>query len=177
MRMTLLVSSLVLLAACQPVETAKPAEAAAPPPAPVLLTEAEALAIADKPPATLIAGDLPGVVALYTDDAVLVDVGLNKLITDKKTNETVTGEFMKMGPSKFAINEQKVQVLDADTFIVTIVATGTLKNGPPAGMIYRVTDVFQKQGDGSWKIANEHLSMAPEAVKTPLPVIRSIPPS
>lgn len=169
---SLLVSSGLLLAACSPTP-AKEAEATAAPP-PTLITEAEATALFDKVPVSLIAGNAAAVVANYTGDAVLIDGGVNDLITDAAANLAVTEGFIKeMAPTKFEVNQQKVQILDADTFVSTVIATGEMKGGQKQSM--RVTQVAQKQADGSWKVVNEHLSMMPQPVTTPLPVVRTIP--
>jgi ketosteroid isomerase-like protein len=183
MRKTLLLCGLVL-AACSPagltpVAVTDTAAVATPPPAPVLISEADAAAIIEKIPALLVAGDANAAVATYTPDAVLIDAGFNELITDAKANLEATEDFIKeAAPTKFVIHQQKIQVLDADTFVASMIGTGEMKNGQK--QTYRVTQVAHRQADGSWKIVNEHLSGAPMTVgqrTQPLPTLKTIPPS
>ena len=165
-------------AACSP--TPAPTQAAAPPEPPKMITEAEAIALVDKIPAGMVANDPASIVALYADDAVLVDPGLPELITSKEANLAATTDFVKAGITKAMVNERKVQVLDADTYVVTEIATVEMKpvgNAKPQQMTVRVTDVVQKKADGSWSIVNEHVSAMPAPPKAPLPVIVTFPPA
>lgn len=165
-----------MLAACSPTTApAKEAEAAPPPP-PALISEADAIAFVDKVPSSLAAGDVAGAIGNYASDAILVDAGMNDLITDAATNQKATESFIKdMGPKKFDVHQEKIQVLDADNFVATILATGEMKD--KSKMSFRVTQVVHKQADGSWKVVNEHFSAMPQPVKTPLPVIKTLPAS
>lgn len=174
MRYLILMAGLSL-AACSPApsETANaPAPAATP-----MISEADAIAMLNKVPAALIAGDVEGAVGLFTPNAVLVDMSSNDLITTKEANLAATSEFLKAGVSKLLVNSQTAQVLDADTAVVTSIMTGEMSGGgTPSQMTFRVTDVLEKQADGKWLIVNEHASQAPQPVTEPLPVIGTIPP-
>jgi len=172
MRAWIAVAALAL-AACAP-QAAK--HAAVTPPAPKLITEAEALAVIDTRRPLMIARDVAGIVALYADNAVLVDMTAPDLITTKAGNVAATASFVDKGIAKLMINVRQVQILDANTFVSTEIATVEMKPGlKPAGGTARVTDVYQKQANGSWLIANEHVSLMPSPPKTPLPVIVSFP--
>src|SRR6185503_840718 len=166
-------------AACSPTPAA-PTQAAAPPPEPPkMITEAEATALVDKIPAGMVANDPASIVALYADDAVLVDPGLPDLITTKEANMAATKDFVGSGITKAMVNVRKVQILDADTYVVTEIATVEMKPvgaAKPQQMTVRVTDVVQKKADGSWAIVNEHVSAMPQPPKMPLPVVATFPP-
>ena len=58
---------------------------------------------------------------------------------------------------------RKIQLLDADTFVVSGVWNGTSKAKPENNGEVRCTDVFQKGADGAWIIVNEHCSQMPKA--------------
>lgn len=168
-----------LLAACQPpaAQQSTPTEAATPP-APVVLTEAEASAIADKLGETVAAGNLDQVVALYAPDAVAFSALSNDMITTTEANRADGEAILKLAP-KTTLNARKVQVLDADTFVDSGVMTWDItKNGKPTWIVVRYTDVFQKQTDGSWKVVAEHLSPTPQPVKTrPAPLTAAAEPA
>src|SRR6185295_6234912 len=99
----------LMLAACSPTTApAKEAEAAPPPP-PALISEADAIAFVDKVPSSLAAGDVAGAIGNYASDAILVDAGMNDLITDAATNQKATESFIKdMGPKKFDVHQEKI---------------------------------------------------------------------
>lgn len=176
-----LLLSFVAAAACSP-EAPKPAVTEAPKPvveAPKPPTEAEALAVANALPPLMIAKDAPGVVALYADNAVLVDPMSPELVTTKEANLAATKGLIDMNMTKMIVHDRKVQVLDADTFVVTLIGSFVMQ--PPKGkaetMTMRVTDVYQKQADGKWLAVNEHVSAMPAKPKSPLPVIETFPPA
>jgi uncharacterized protein (TIGR02246 family) len=166
----------IALAACAP-EAPKPAATEAPKPvveAPKPPTEAEAIAVVNAMPPLVFAKDVPGIVGLYTDDAVLVDMGAPELITTKAANEAATKMMVGMDVSKMTINERHIQIIDADTFVSTMIATMDAKPGGKAeSMSARVTDIYQKQAGGKWLVVNEHVSMMPAKPKAPLPVVES----
>jgi uncharacterized protein (TIGR02246 family) len=142
-----------------------------------MISEEEAIAVVDKVPAGLVAKDAAGIVALYSDDAVLVDIAAPGLITTKEANLAATTDFVSGDITKAVVNERKVQILDADTFVVTEIVTVDMKPGGKAQQAtVRVTDVVQKKADGSWTIVNEHVSAMPQMPKTPLPVVATFPP-
>src|SRR5689334_3731614 len=100
------------LAACSPAPAPAPQAAAPPPEPPKLITEAEATALVDKIPAAMIANDPAAIVALYADDAVLVDPAAPDLITTKEANLEATKAFVGSGIAKAMVNVRKVQILD-----------------------------------------------------------------
>ena len=61
------------------------------------------------------------------------------------------------------VASRKIQLLDADHFIVSGTADMTSKDGPMKSAAMRFTDVYERQTDGKWLILNEHVSMKPEA--------------
>lgn len=176
-----LLLSVIAAAACSP-EAPKPAVTEAPKPvveAPKPPTEAEALAVANAIEPLMLAKDAPGIVALYADTAVLVDPMAPELITTKEANLAATKGLVDANVVKVTVHDRKVQVLDADTFVVTMI--GSLDTKPPKGkaetMTMRVTDVYQKQADGKWLAVNEHVSAMPVKPKTPLPTLETYPPA
>jgi ketosteroid isomerase-like protein len=170
MRRSLLLSAL-FVAGCS-AECPKVAEAPPPPP-PQMISEADAAAFIDKVPAALMAKDIAGGVALYTDNAVLLDISAPEVITTKEGNTAATNDFMKANVSKMTLNERHIQVLDADTFVSTQIVTADMAPAKkPIQQIIRITDVAQKGADGNWKIVEEHLSAMPTPPKAKLPVVK-----
>jgi ketosteroid isomerase-like protein len=106
---------------------------------------------------------------------VLVEMTAPDLIATKAGNLAATASFVDKGIAKLTINVRRVQILDADTFVSTEIATVEMKPGvKPAGGTASVTDVYHKQANGSWLIVNEHVSLTAPPT-TPLPVIVSFP--
>jgi uncharacterized protein (TIGR02246 family) len=171
MRVLIALSALAL-AACSP-EPAKTAEAPPPPPPPPqMISEADAIALVDKIPAGILAKDPAAIVSLYADNAVLVDMQAPDLITTKQANLAATKGLTDGNPIHAAVNVRQVQILDADTFVVTEIVTVDLKPAAKVqSAVFRVTDVIEKKADGTWTIVNEHVSMMPTMPKTKLPVL------
>src|SRR4029079_13825122 len=112
------------------------------------------------------------------NDAVLVDVARNDLITTRDENIAATTEFLNSGVTSLAINSQKAQILDADTFVVTSIVTARMTQGrTQSEATLRLTDVGQRQPDGRWLIVNEHASAMPQPLAQPLPISSVIPAS
>jgi hypothetical protein len=165
-KMLLGAAALALLAACAPPATKKDEAPAAPPP--VVLSEAEAMQIADKVSAAMATGDSAQIMANYVPDAVAFSMLSNDLITTEAADKADTDAIVKLQP-KATLNARKIQVFDADTFVDSAVITlDVVRNGKPTWFVARVTDVYQKQADGSWKIVTEHASPAPQPLKTRL---------
>ena len=150
---TLIVSSLALLAlgAC------KVQQAHNPP-----VTKAEAARIAEAAEASFTTGDVKAIMAQYADGAVMFDAGHPDFSTDRKVQTGWAQDFVSMKPADYHVPDRQIQVLGPDAFIssgteVFTVASGSLRPTLKA----RFTDVFQRQGDGSWKIVHEHVSLPP----------------
>ncbi len=164
-------SAMLLMAACTP-PSAPTAEApAAAAPAPVVLpTQADVDALYAKLDAALKARDAAAMAALYVPGAVSIHATQNALDKfDPATAQTGLAEWFKTEPA-YTANAMETQILDADTVVVSGLATMDFKrNGRPTWIVQRFTDVWQKQADGQWLIAASHVSNAPQPVAGRLP--------
>ncbi|KAF0179135.1 MAG: SgcJ/EcaC family oxidoreductase [Hyphomonadaceae bacterium] len=171
MKLLLAASALLALTACDKIGLSQKAEPAPEPPPIVLPTEAEGAALFDKLGAAVSAGDPAEVVKLYTPNAIVVSPGANDLIRTVEANLADTAAMVKDKPT-VTVNSRDVQVLDADTVVTTAVLTFDIKkNNRPTWFALRVTDVFQKQADGSWLVVNEHISPMPKPLAARLPAL------
>lgn len=150
----LAVSAAVALSGCQQ----RAAEPAAAP-----LSEAEAAKIADASEAAWTSMDVARIDPLYAGDVVAFDVGEPAMVAGSEAMQKVNTAFAAMKFDKAAVPDRKIQVLDADTFVVSGTATLTSTEGELKEGTIRFSDVYQKQADGGWKIVNEHISFPPEA--------------
>jgi uncharacterized protein (TIGR02246 family) len=106
--------------------------------------------------AALNSGNVDAVVAMYTSDAAVLAPG-NPPANGTNAIKTMLGAMM--GPMKFTIRLTPVKVTGAGDMAYTVgnyhfVATmkdSTQASPPPEDGKY--AEVFQKQADGSWKIA------------------------
>ena len=147
------VAVLLLLAACQQPAT----EARLAPP-----TQAEAEKIIDATEKSYGSGNAAEIMAHYADGAVMFDQGLLAPIADRQLQTKLTQGFAATQPRDFTVANRAIQVLDADTFVVSGVTNFTIQLGQarqPARA--RFTQVYQRQGDGTFKIVHEHMSAAP----------------
>ncbi|MCB2014057.1 MAG: DUF4440 domain-containing protein [Sphingobium sp.] len=148
----LLSCAALLLAGCQ-----QKAEEAPPPPA--ALSEGDATIMVNRNEVELASMDAGRIKALYAPDVVAFDPGVDGLITERAAFDKAQDEFAAMKFDGFQRKDRKVQVLDADTFIVSGTSAIGSTAKPSNNSIVRYTDVYQKQPDGKWLIVNEHISM------------------
>lgn len=148
-------ASCVMLAGCQKAETA-PAVAAA-------ISEGEAGKLADAMVATWESKDAAKIKALYAPTVVAFDYAIGPLEQDRATFDKAQDAFAAAEIDSEEQVARNIQLLDADTFVVSGVWNGTSKAHPEANGQVRCTDVFQKGADGAWIIVNEHCSQMPKA--------------
>jgi ketosteroid isomerase-like protein len=67
-----------------------------------------------------------------------------------------------MKPADYHVPDRQIQILGPDAYISSGTEVFTIESdsGRPTISV-RLTDVFQRQGDGSWKIVHEHVSLPP----------------
>ena len=153
MRRFIPIAALLLLAACQQ----QAGEAKLVPP-----TQAQAEKIIESTEKSYGSGNAAEIMAHYADGAVIFDQGLLAPIADRQLQTKLTQGFAASQPRDFTVANRAIQVLDADTFIASGVTGFTIQLGQarqPARV--RFTQVYQRQGDGSWKIVHEHMSAPP----------------
>jgi ketosteroid isomerase-like protein len=146
-------ASCVLTAAC--------AKEAAPVAA---ITEAEAGKLADAMVKGWESKDAATIKALYAPGVVAFDYAYGPLEADRATFDKAQDEFAAAQIDSEEQISRNIQLLDADTFIVSGVWNGTSKAKPENNGQVRCTDVFQKDAAGAWSIVNEHCSRMPKAV-------------
>ena len=149
-------ASCVVLGGCQKAETAPAAVAAA-------VTDAEAGKLADAMVATWESKDAAKIKALYAPTVVAFDYAYGPLEEDRATFDKAQDVFAAAQIDSEDQISRKIQLLDADTFVVSGVWNGTSKAKPENNGQVRCTDVFQKGADGAWIIVNEHCSQMPKA--------------
>jgi ketosteroid isomerase-like protein len=130
--------------------------------APALVSQAAAEGAADATQAAWISMDLAKVLAAYSKDVVAFDPAAAPLATDWATFEKFNQGFVDMKFDGITVPDRKIQILDADTFVVSGTGTMTSKEGQVKSADMRFTDVYQKQADGKWLIVNEHVSFKPK---------------
>ena len=145
-------ASCVLTAAC-----AKEAPTAAAP-----VTEAEATKLADAMVKGWESKDAATIKALYAPGVVAFDYASGGLEADRATFDKAQDVFAAAQIDSEEQISRKIQLLDADTFIVSGVWNGTSKAKPENNGQVRCTDVFQKDAAGAWSIINEHCSPMPK---------------
>jgi len=159
MRKFIPILALPLVAGCQQPAT----EAKLAPP-----TQAEAEKIVEATEKTYGSGDANQIMVHYADGAVMFDQGLLAPVADRQLQIKITQGFAATQPRDFTVANRNFQVLDADTFVASGVTNFTIQLGQarqPARV--RFTQVYQRQGDGTFKIVHEHMSAPPAG--SPLP--------
>lgn len=150
------VAACALLAGCNKAEApASPAAAA--------ITEAEAGQIADATVSAWGSMDAAKVKALYAPDVVAFDFAVPGLSADRADFDKRQDAFVALKMDKYVQKERKIQIFDADTFILSGTWDGSSTAVPANDGPVRCTDVFRRQADGKWLIVNEHCSAVPKA--------------
>ena len=147
------IAALLLLAACQQ----QAGEAKLVPP-----TQAQAEKIIESTEKSYLSGNAAVIMAHYADGAVMFDQGLLAPVADRQLQTKLTQGFAATQPRDFTIANRAIQLLDGDTFVASGVTSFTIQLGQARQPTRaRFTQVYQRQGDGSWKIVHEHMSAPP----------------
>ncbi len=126
------------------------------------VTEAQAEQIATAAEATFTSGDIGKVMDQYADNAVMIDASKPDPSADRKVATDSAKGFISMKPGDYHVIGRRIQLLGPDAFISTGIEQFTVAAGTARPTVSaRFNDVFQRQGDGKWKIVNEHVSMPP----------------
>ena len=150
----ILIAALPLLAACQLKQSS---EARLDPP-----TQAQAEKIIEATEKSYSSGMTDQIMAHYAEDAVMFDQGLLTPIADRQLQTKLTQGFAATQPRDFTVANRAIQLLDADTFVTSGVTSFTIQLGQARQPVRaRFSQVYQRQADGSWKIAHEHMSAPP----------------
>ncbi len=153
MRIFLLLAAGSALAACQQ----SPEQAKLAP-----VTDKQAEKIVEATQKSFSSGDANAIMGHYADGAVMFDQGLLNPVADRQLQTKLTQGFAASQPRDFTIANRSIQLLDADTFVVSGVMNFTIQLGQARQPIRsRFTQVFQRQADGTFKIAHEHISAPP----------------
>jgi ketosteroid isomerase-like protein len=153
MMRTLFVSTMALfaLAGCKGAQTGH---------SPV--TKADATKIAEQAEASFTTGDVNAIMRQYADGAVMFDGSHPTYSTDRKVQTGWARDFVSMKPADYHVPDRQIQIVGPDAFVSSGTEVFTIAAGAARPSISaRFTDVFQRQGDGSWKIVHEHVSMPP----------------
>ena len=153
MRIILPIAAASLLAACQqPAGQAKLAP----------VTEKQAEKILDATEKSYGSGDAAQIMAHYADGAVMFDMGVLAPIADRQMQTKFTQGFAASRPGDFTVANRAIQLLDGDTFVASGVTSFTIQLGEGRQPVRaRFTQVYQRQADGTFKIAHEHMSAPP----------------
>ena len=126
-------------------------------------SNADANKLADAMVSTWESKDAAKIKALYAPGVVAFDYGLGPIEADRATFDKAQDVFAAGEIDSEKQVSRRIQILDADTFVVSGVWNGTSKTKPASNGLVRCTDVFQKDAAEKWSIINEHCSAMPKA--------------
>lgn len=153
MRRLMPIAVLLLLAACQ-----QPAAEAKLEP----VTQKQAETIVEETETSYGSGDANQIMARYADGAVMFDQGLLAPVADRQLQTKLTQGFAATQPRDFTVADRAIQILDGDTFVASGVTAFTIQLGQARQPVRaRFSQVYQRQTDGTFKIAHEHMSAPP----------------
>ena len=127
------------------------------------VTEAEAAMMADETQTTWASRNIAAIESRYAKTMIGIDPTDAKISTTWESWDRLQKAFVAQQFDVVSVPERRIQVLDADTFVVT--GMGTLKNSADPSKLseFRFTDVYQRQDTGRFAIVNEHVSVVPKA--------------
>jgi len=129
------------------------------------VSDAEAAAAADAAQTAWTSMDAAKIDSVYASNVIGFDPIAPPLSTDRGNWTKLQQGFAAMKFDHIAVPDRKIQVLDANTFVVSGTAQFTSKDGPVKAMPMRFTDVYQRQAGGKFLIVNEHVSEVPPPPK------------
>ena len=131
-------------------------------------SQAEAEKIVADMHASFTGGDAFKIMEHYAPGAVMFDPAHPEPSDDRAVQTKWASDFVTMKPSDLVSTTRHVQVLDEDTIVASGIAAFLADLGPNRERLsVRYSQVFQRQPDGSWKIAHEHMSMPPAPMAAP----------
>ena len=132
------------------------------------VTEAEATAIAERAEASFTMGNVDAIMAQYANGAVMIDASNPTPSIDRKVQTGWAKAFVSMKPTDYHVPDRHIQIVGPNAFISSGTEIATIEAGAARPTISaRFTDVFERQGDGSWRIVHEHVSMPPSPAGKP----------
>jgi len=163
----------LMLAGCD-VKKSEPSGEAVSASAGTPLSQAEAEKIVGEMHASFTGGDAFKIMEHYAPGAVMFDPAHPEPSADHAVQTKWASDFVTMKPSDLVSTTRHVQLLDEDTIVASGIAAFMADIGPNRERLsVRYSQVFQRQPDGSWKIAHEHMSMPP----APMPAAPTLDPA
>ena len=144
------------LGACQKAANAPAASGAA------MISEAEAGKIDDAAEAAWASMDAARIKGVYGQNIVGFDPSTPGLARDRAAWDKLQDAYAAAKIDTVVQKDRVIQVLNADTFVVSGVFDVTSSASPQNAVTLRCTDVFEKAADGSWPVVNEHCSNTPK---------------
>ena len=138
-------------------------KATAPAAAATIVSQADATAAADATQAAWTSMDKAKIESVYAQNVVAFDPADPPLSTTWENWDKLQAGFAAMKFDHMSAPDRNIQLLDADTFIVSGTGDMTSSTGTVKQATMRFTDVYRRQADGRWLIVNEHVSMKPTA--------------
>ena len=138
-----------------------PSGVAATAPTPTPISEAEAGKIADTTVATWLSMDAGKIKAMYAPNVAGFDSTIGPLANGKAAWDKMQDGFVTAKMDGSTQKERVIQVLDADTFVMSGTWDVTSSAIPANNSALRCTVVYEKDAAGAWLIANEHCSAVP----------------
>ena len=127
-----------------------------------MISEADAKSQADAMVRVWESKDAAKIKSIYAQDVVAFDYAYGPLEEDRATFDKAQDVFAAAEIDKETQISRKIQILDAETFIVSGVWNGHSNTKPASNGVVRCTDVFRKDAEGKWLIVNEHCSVMPK---------------
>lgn len=128
---------------------------------PKSLSEAEAAGIADQTQTALASRNVPAIESRYAKSVVGIDPGETRMSTSWENWDKLQKVFVANQFDTISVPDRRIQVLDANTFLVT--GIGTAKNSlkPTSETPFRFSHVYHREEGGDFAIVNEHASLPP----------------
>jgi uncharacterized protein (TIGR02246 family) len=119
---------------------------------------------------TLRTGGPHDMALLYAEDGVLLPTVSNQVRSNRVEIADYFEHFLQLHP-RGVINEQHIDVLDANTAVNSGVYTfDVVKGGQPTFVVARYSFLYEKVG-GKWLIKSHHSSAMPEAITARPPAL------
>ena len=147
--------STLALGACQ--------KAAAPVATVAAVSEDEAAKLFDGTVEVWQSMDAAKIKGIYAPDVAGFDVAAPDLVIDRAAWDKNQDAFAASKLDSVKVRSKKIQMLDADNFIVNSVSDGTSTAVPANKFTFRCTDVYHRAAGGTFSIVNEHCSGVPKA--------------
>ncbi|MFM5908383.1 MAG: YybH family protein [Novosphingobium sp.] len=106
-------------------------------------------------------GNVAKIDAIYDKGVVAVDPVRPEIVNDSAGMHKFNVDFAAMQFDRVDLSDRQIQLLGPLGFVLTGIVDARSTKGPVKAARFRITQVYRKQADGTFRVITEHASQMP----------------